>query len=71
MLTRRHIRVKVLQSLYAFYQSDDSGLEKQEKFLHYSVTQMQDLQALLIQLMIAMRDHAENYLQKSQQKHLV
>ena len=70
MLTRRHIRVKVLQSLYAFYQSDDSGLEKQEKFLHYSVTQMQDLQALLIQLMIAMRDHAENYLQKSQQKHL-
>lgn len=70
MLTRRHIRVKVLQSLYAFYQSDDSSLEKQEKFLHYSITQMLDLQALLIQLMIAMRDHAENYLQKSQQKHL-
>jgi N utilization substance protein B len=70
MLTRRHIRVKVLQSLYAFYQSDDNTLEKQEKFLHYSVTQMLDLQALLIQLMIAMRDHAENYLQKSQQKHL-
>lgn len=70
MLTRRHIRVKVLQSLYAFYQSDDRSLEKQEKFLHYSISQMQDLQALLIQLMIAMRDHAENYLQKSQQKHL-
>ena len=70
MLTRRHIRVKVLQSLYAFYQSDDRSLEKQEKFLHYSISQMQELQALLIQLMIAMRDHAENYLQKSQQKHL-
>ncbi|MEM7087243.1 MAG: transcription antitermination factor NusB [Bacteroidota bacterium] len=70
MLTRRHIRVKVLQSLYAFYQSDDSSLEKQEKFLHYSISQMQDLQALLIQLMIALRDHAENYLQISQQKHL-
>ena len=70
MLTRRHIRVKVLQSLYAFYQSEDRSLEKQEKFLHYSISQMQDLQALLIQVMIAMRNHAENYLQKSQQKHL-
>ena len=67
MLTRRHIRVKVLQSLYAFYQSEDRSLEKQEKFLHYSISQMQDLQALLIQVMIAMRNHAENYLQKSQQ----
>ncbi|MBL4663673.1 MAG: antitermination protein NusB, partial [Flavobacteriaceae bacterium] len=70
MLTRRHIRVKVLQSLYAFYQSDGNSLEKQEKFLHYSIAQMQDLQALLIQLIIVMRDHADNYLQKSQQKYL-
>jgi len=70
MLTRRHIRVKVLQSLYAFYQSDEASLEKQEKFLHYSVTQMQELQALLIQVMIAMRDHADKFLQKSSKKHL-
>jgi len=70
MLTRRHIRVKVLQSLYAFYQTQDSDLEKQEKFLHYSITQMQELHALMLQLMIALRDHAENYLQKSQLKHL-
>lgn len=70
MLTRRHIRVKVLQSLYAFYQTDESKLDKQEKFLHYSITQMQDLHGLLLQLMIAMRDHANKYLQKSQQKHL-
>ena len=33
MLTRRHISVKVLQSLYAFYQTEESDLEKQEKFL--------------------------------------
>ncbi|MEL6810754.1 MAG: transcription antitermination factor NusB [Bacteroidota bacterium] len=70
MLTRRHIRVKVLQSLYAFYQTEDPQLDKQEKFLQYSITQMQDLHALLLDLMIALRDHADNYLQKSQQKHL-
>ncbi len=70
MLTRRHIRVKVLQSLYAFYQSEDSDLEKQEKFLNYSIAQMQDLNALLLQLLVALRDHASNYLQKSQKKFL-
>ncbi|MEZ4779170.1 MAG: transcription antitermination factor NusB [Flavobacteriaceae bacterium] len=70
MLTRRHIRVKVLQSLYAFYQSDEQDLDKQEKFLHYSISQALDLQALLLQLIVALRDHAENFLQKSQKKHL-
>ncbi len=70
MLTRRHIRVKVLQSLYAFYQTEEAQLDKHEKFLHYSITQMQDLHGLLLQLIIAMRDHANKYLQKSQQKHL-
>jgi len=70
MLTRRHIRVKVLQSLYAFYQTEDSQLDKQEKFLHYSIVQMQDLHALMLQLLVAIRDHADTYLQKSQLKHL-
>lgn len=70
MLTRRHIRVKVLQSLYAFYQSEESDLEKQEKFLNYSIAQMQDLNALLIQLLVALRDHASQYLEKSQKKFL-
>ncbi len=70
MLTRRHIRVKVLQSLYAFYRSDEQDLDKQEKFLHFSIAQMQDLQALMLQLIVALRDHADKFLQKSQKKHL-
>ncbi|GAB5400392.1 MAG: transcription antitermination factor NusB [Aureisphaera sp.] len=70
MLTRRHIRVKVLQSLYAFYQSEDQDLDKQKKFLAYSISQMQDLNALMLQLMVAIKDHADQYLQKSRNKHL-
>lgn len=70
MLTRRHIRVKVLQSLYAFYQANEQDLVKQEKFLLYSISQTLDLQALLLQLMLALRNHADNFLQKSQKKHL-
>ena len=41
MLTRRHIRVKVLQSIYAFNQSEHKDLEKQENFLLYNMEQMQ------------------------------
>lgn len=70
MLTRRHIRIKVLQSVYAFNQSKQPDIEKQEKFLLYSMDQMQDLYLLLIQLLLAIQDQAEDYLVKSQKKHL-
>ena len=65
MLTRRHIRVKVLQSVYAFNQTEHADLEKQEKFLLYSLDQMHDLYVLLLQSMVALRDHAESFMLKS------
>ena len=70
MLTRRHIRVKVLQSIYAANQAQQDDLGKQEKFLVYSMGQMQDLYVLLLQLTVAIKKHAESYLEKSQKKHL-
>jgi len=70
MLTRRHIRVKVLQSIYAYNQSEYKNLENQEKFLLYNMEQLQELYLLMLQLFIALRDQAENYLLKSQKKHL-
>ena len=70
MLTRRHIRVKVLQSLYAYYHTDEHLLDKQEKFLQYSIGQIKDLHALLLELMVAIRDHARDYLEKKSQKNI-
>ena len=70
MLTRRHIRVKVLQSIYALHQSDELDLKKQEKFLLYSIAQMHELYVLMLQLQVELRNYAEKYLEKSQKKHL-
>ncbi len=70
MLTRRHIRVKVLQSVYAHNQREYPDMETQEKFLLYSMDQMLDLYLLMLQLLVSLRGQAENYLGKSQQKHL-
>ncbi len=70
MLTRRHIRVKVLQSIYAFTKGEHQDLEKQEKFLWYSINQMFELYLLLIQSLVALQEYADDYLVKSQHKHL-
>ena len=70
MLTRRHIRVKVLQSIYALRQSNNPDLEKQEKFLFYSIDQMLDLYALSLQLLVEIRKADRKFLVTSQQKHL-
>ncbi len=70
MLTRRHIRVKVLQSVYAYNQSVAPSIDVQEKFLHHSIGKMQDLYLLMLQLLISVQDQAEEFLTKSQQKHL-
>ena len=69
MLTRRHIRVKVLQTLYARHQSQDQDQESQEKFLTQSLEQMQELQALLLLLIVAVKDQAQKFTQRSQQKY--
>jgi len=59
-----------LQSIYALRQSNNPDLEKQEKFLFYSIDQMLDLYALSLQLLIEMRKADRKFLVTSQQKHL-
>jgi transcription antitermination protein NusB len=70
MLTRRHIRVKVMQSLYAYSQSENNNLKTEEKFLLKSMDEMYDLYLLMLDLFVQIKDHAEEYLEKAQQKHL-
>ena len=70
MLTRRHIRVKVMQSLYAFNQSENDNLASEEKFLLKSMEEMYDLFVLQLSLLTEIKAHAETFLERSQQKHL-
>lgn len=70
MLTRRHIRVKVMQSLYAFTQSENDNIKAEEKLLRKSMDGMYDLFLLNLSLLIEVRNKAQDFLEKSQQKHL-
>ena len=70
MLNRRHIRVKVMQSLFSFDGGEGDDLKSSTKFLNYSMDSMYDLYLLMISILPEIHKKAENYLSKSQQKHL-
>ncbi|ULC60607.1 transcription antitermination factor NusB [Flaviramulus sp. BrNp1-15] len=70
MLNRRHIRVKVMQTMYAFKGSESDDLSKDQKFLLFSIDNMYNLYLLLIALLIEVQKRAEKDLQKKQKKHL-
>jgi N utilization substance protein B len=61
MLNRRHIRTKVMQSMYAFKGTESDDLAKDQKFLLHSLDSMYDLYlstlALLIELYKKSKDH--------------
>jgi N utilization substance protein B len=70
VVNRRHIRVKVMQSIYAMHQNGSDNLEGQEKFLFYSIDAIQDLYLIMLSSLIEMAKKEKVFLQLSSQKHL-
>ncbi|WP_026809486.1 transcription antitermination factor NusB [Arenibacter latericius] len=70
MLTRRHIRVKVMQCIYALTQSKDDSLDKQEKFLKASIDNMYTLYLLMLSLFIELHERAKEQEQLSSKRYL-
>jgi transcription antitermination protein NusB len=70
MLNRRHIRVKVMQTIYAFNGSESDDFSKDQKFLLFSIDNMYNLYLLLISLLIEVQKRADDDLKKKQNKHL-
>lgn len=70
MLNRRHIRIKVMQSIYAMHQHESDDLGKQEKFLFQSIDSIQDLYLLMLSALLEIRNKEEEYLDLASKKHL-
>lgn len=70
MLTRRHIRVKVMQCIYALIQSKDDSLEKQQGFLNASIDKMYTLYLLVLSLLVEIQKHATTQVALSTKKYL-
>ncbi|MCK5815874.1 MAG: transcription antitermination factor NusB [Flavobacteriaceae bacterium] len=70
MINRRHIRVKVMQSVYAMLQSNSDNLVKEEKFLLTSIDRMYDLYVLSLSILVNVQEMAANHLEISKKKYL-
>ncbi|MGX7668723.1 transcription antitermination factor NusB [Flavobacterium pedocola] len=70
MLNRRHIRVKVMQSIYAMHQNNSDNLDKEEKFLFQSIENIQDLYLIMISALVEIRKAEDDFIDKSSKKHL-
>ncbi len=71
MVNRRHIRVKVMQSIYAMHQNGSDNFEKEEKFLFFSIDSIQDLYLTMISSLMEICKKEAEFLHKSSLKHLV
>jgi N utilization substance protein B len=70
MLNRRHLRIKVLQSLYSWNQSSEKDIVKFEKEFLKSLKKVEELYILLFLYLVEVRDFANNYLEDAKNKKL-
>jgi transcription antitermination protein NusB len=70
MLSRRHIRIKVLQSVYAYLQSDQSDLMKGEREMIAQLEKVYDLYLYLLLLFGELRHQAGIKQEESRNKYL-
>lgn len=68
MISRRIIRIKVLQVLYAFYTSPDKSINNTEKELFFSIQKTYDLYHYLLDLVIEISKHAEAVIELRKKK---
>ena len=69
MISRRIIRTKVLQVLYAFYTTEDKSLNNAEKELFFCIRKTYDLYHFLLALVIEIADYSEQRIEIKKNKH--
>ncbi len=70
MISRRLLRIKILQILYAHFNADDAGLAKSEKDLKFSINKAYDLYFYLLLLIISVKRYAESRIELAKNKRL-
>jgi len=70
MFSRRLLRIKVLQTLYAYHNVDGKTYTATEKDLIHSIQKSYSLYHLLLLLIVDVVDHAESRIEQSRQKRI-
>lgn len=70
MLSRRHLRVKVMQAIYAFLQGDNNDLAKGEKELLKAINKIYDLYIYILLLLPELVDFGKARIDERKQKRI-
>ncbi|HAW51622.1 MAG TPA: hypothetical protein DCX54_04730 [Flavobacteriales bacterium] len=70
MFNRRFLRVKILQALYAYFQSESKDEGKSLRELHLSINRTFDLYLYLMNLPLALRQQGEKRLEEATKKQI-
>ena len=70
MLNRRHLRIRVLQALYAWQKNPEKDLAKAEKAFLKSLQEVEELYIFLLLYLVELRDYAANFIEESKIKRL-
>lgn len=68
MISRRLIRIKALQVLFAYFKGENDSISKAENDLFHSINRAYDLYFYLLLLLVELRDHAGNRIELARQK---
>jgi N utilization substance protein B len=68
MLNRRHLRIKVLQELYAYFQSDEDSIARADKELLLSIERIYDLYVYLLLTFSEIKDLAAHRIEENKKK---
>jgi len=70
MLSRRYLRIKVMQALYAFFQGDSMDVAKGEKEMFAGIEKLFELYHMLLQLLVEVRFNAMRSIEDAKNKRL-
>jgi len=70
MLSRRHIRLKVMQSLYAYLSTKENEMPKAERAMLKHFDEVVELKLVIIALFVELVKYADNFYQEGKKKHL-
>ena len=70
MLSRRHIRLKVMQSLYSYFSAKEDNMPVAERAMLKHINEVIELNLVIIALLIELVKHADSFYEEGKKKHL-
>ena len=70
MLSRRHIRVKVMQSLYAYFSTKENNMPVAEKSMLKHIEEVVELNLVILSLLVELVKYADNFFEDGKKKYL-